>query len=303
MKKIFLPISIFSAFIMMGCSGEKGSSNESVSENITIEDTTANNNTESEETDANTGATQVMPPVSFNGVIIMPPKMSSTLTLTMGGSIHEISVFEGDYVKKGEIIASLKNPDFILLQQEFLTANAQTEFLEKEYKRQEKLVSEEAASEKKFEQSKAEYLSMKSQLEASKAKLTLLDVDTDELLKNGIKTYLEVKAPISGYVTNMNVNLGTYVGEGESVCKIINKSEIMLLLTAYEKDLAHLNIGDNLTFTVNGIKDTTFNAEITSIDQTVNTENRSINVYAKVKETNKLFRPGMYVNAQLNKNM
>ena len=144
---------------------------------------------------------------------------------------------------------------------------------------------------------------MKSQLEASKAKLTLLDVNTDELLKNGIKTYLEVKAPISGYVTNMNVNLGTYVGEGESVCKIINKSEIMLLLTAYEKDLAHLNIGDNLAFTVNGIKDTTFNAEIISIDQTVNTENRSINVYAKVKETNKLFRPGMYVNAQLNKNM
>ena len=303
MKKIFLPISIFSAFIIMGCSGENSSSNETVSENITIEDTTANSNAESEETDANTGATQVMPPVSFNGVIIMPPKMSSTLTLTMGGSIHEISVFEGDYVKSGEIIASLKNPDFILLQQEFLTANAQTEFLEKEFKRQEKLVSEEAASEKKFEQSKAEYLSMKSQLEASKAKLTLLDVDTDKLLKNGIKTYLEVKAPISGYVTNMNVNLGTYVGEGESVCKIINKSEIMLLLTAYEKDLAHLNIGETLTFTVNGIKDTTFNAEIISIDQTVNTENRSINVYAKVKETNKLFRPGMYVNAQLNKNM
>lgn len=286
MRKIFLPISIFSAFIIMGCSGEKGTSNESASENITVEDITVNNNAEPEETDANTGATQVMPPISFNGVIIMPPMMSSTLTLTMGGSIHEISVFEGDYVKKGQKITSLKNPDFILLQQEFLTASAQAEFLEKEYKRQEKLVSQEAASEKKFEQSKADYLSMKSQLEATKAKLTLLDVDTDELLKSGIKTYLEIKSPINGYVTNMNVNLGTYVGEGESVCQIINKSEIMLLLTAYEKDLAHLNIGDTLDFTVNGIKDTTFNAEITSIDQTVNTENRSINVYAKVKQTN-----------------
>lgn len=286
MRKIFLPISIFSAFIIMGCSGEKGTSNESASENITVEDITVNNNAEPEETDANTVATQVMPPISFNGVIIMPPMMSSTLTLTMGGSIHEISVFEGDYVKKGQKITSLKNPDFILLQQEFLTASAQAEFLEKEYKRQEKLVSQEAASEKKFEQSKADYLSMKSQLEATKAKLTLLDVDTDELLKSGIKTYLEIKSPINGYVTNMNVNLGTYVGEGESVCQIINKSEIMLLLTAYEKDLAHLNIGDTLDFTVNGIKDTTFNAEITSIDQTVNTENRSINVYAKVKQTN-----------------
>lgn len=47
MKKIFLPISIFSALIFMGCSA--GSSNESVSENIAIEDTAVADSMESEE--------------------------------------------------------------------------------------------------------------------------------------------------------------------------------------------------------------------------------------------------------------
>lgn len=304
MKRIFLPISMFASLIFTGCSGNTENSDMAASNIATGNDTTMVDGSNTQDsTDANTGATQVMPPVSFNGVIIMPPKKTSTLTLTMGGSVKDIYVFEGDYVKKGQVVATLKNPDFILLQQEYLTASAQAEYLEKEYQRQEKLSLQEAASQKKYQQSKADYMSMKSRLEAAKAQLSLLDVDTDELKKGGLKTFLEIKAPISGYVTSMNINIGSYFGEGDAICQIIDKSEVMLLLTAYEKDLAHINTGDTVTFTVNGVEGETFEAEIISIDQTVNTENRSINVYAKVKNSNKLFRPGMYVNAQLNKNM
>lgn len=295
---------MFVSLIFTGCSGNTENSDMAASNIATGNDTTMVDGSNTQDsTDANTGATQVMPPVSFNGVIIMPPKKTSTLTLTMGGSVKDIYVFEGDYVKKGQVVATLKNPDFILLQQEYLTASAQAEYLEKEYQRQEKLSLQEAASQKKYQQSKADYMSMKSRLEAAEAQLSLLDVDTDDLKKGGLKTFLEIKAPISGYVTSMNINIGSYFGEGDAICQIIDKSEVMLLLTAYEKDLAHINTGDTVTFTVNGVEGETFEAEIISIDQTVNTENRSINVYAKVKNSNKLFRPGMYVNAQLNKNM
>ena len=76
----------------------------------------------------------------------------------------------------------------------------------------------------------------------------------------------------------------------------------MLLLTAYEKDLATIAVGDQVEFTVNGIDNELYQAEITAIDQMVNSENRSINVYAKVKKTDSLFRQGMYVSAKTNKN-
>ena len=71
--------------------------------------------------------------ISFNGIIMMPPKSHSIVTLTMGGALESLPVFTGDYVKKGQIIATLRNPDFIQLQQEYLTASAQVEYLEKEY--------------------------------------------------------------------------------------------------------------------------------------------------------------------------
>lgn len=240
--------------------------------------------------------------ISFNGIIMMPPKSHSVVTLTMGGSLESLPVFTGDYVKKGQIIATLRNPDFIQLQQEYLTASAQVEYLEKEYQRQQNLAQKEAASQKRLQQSKAEYLSEKSKLEAAKAQLALLNVDTEQITRNGIMTYLEVKAPIGGYITEMQANVGQYFEAGTPVCGIINKAETMLLLTAYEKDLATIAVGDQVEFTVNGIVNELYQAEITAIDQMVNNENRSINVYAKVKKTDSLFRQGMYVSAKTNKN-
>lgn len=239
--------------------------------------------------------------ISLNGVITTSPQNHHTVTLTMGGSIQSISVFTGDYVKKGQTIATLKNPEFISLQQQYLTASAQVEYLEKEYIRQKTLASKEAASQKKLQQCKAEYLSQKSMLDAAKAQLTLLNVNTQQLKNNGISAYLRIKAPASGYITNMNISQGQYFNAGEPICNIINKTETMLLLTAYEKDLAYLKKGDKIEFSVNGMTGRTFTAEICAIDQMVNEKNRSINVYAKTKESDKLFRQGMYVNAMIEK--
>jgi len=67
---------------------------------------------------------------------------------------------------------------------------AQAEYLQAEYERQKTLSTEQAASQKKFQQSKADYLSMKSKLEATAAQLTLLGIVPEELLKSGIQPLL-----------------------------------------------------------------------------------------------------------------
>lgn len=109
---------------------------------------------------------------------------------------------------------------------------------------------------------------------------------------------LEIKAPLNGYVTNMNVNVGKYFNVGEPVCDVIDKQAPMLQLTAYEKDLDKLNVGDRMEFHVNGMGNETFEAVLVSIDQMVDNANRSIKVYARVAHPQKDFRPGMYVSAR-----
>lgn len=255
--------------------------------------------TQTPEVDGVSGATNVANPPSFNGVIVMPPQNHVTVTLSMGGSVQDIRILPGEYVRKGEIILTLANPAFIELQQAYLDAAAQTEYLAKEYDRQQKLVSGESASLKRMQQSKADYLSMKSRMEAAAAQLTLLGTDTATLNQKGIRTYLEVRAPRNGYVTNMDINAGKYYAAGEPVCDVIDKSTPMLQLTAYEKDLDKLLPGSCFTFKVNGMPDSTFSAELISVDQMVDNMNRSIKVYAHITQACPNFRPGMYVSAQI----
>ena len=251
--------------------------------------------------DAVTSATALASHSSFNGTLEVPPQRHATVTLTMGGTVHALSLLPGDYVKKGTVLATLENPDFITLQQSYLDASAQTEYMKAEYERQQRLSSQEAASQKRFQQSKADYLSMKSRFEATAAQLTLLGVDPAELLKSGIRPYLEVKSPIGGYVSALNINLGKYLSAGEPVCDVIDKGETLLCLTAYEKDLADLEAGKRVQFRVNGMGEETFNATLLSIGQSVDATSRSLEVYARVKENNSRFRPGMYVTARVEK--
>lgn len=308
---------IAAAMLLAGCSEKKAASGndtaesaalaeEKVSEDNSLtkadggdidENTTASDSTEG--VDAVTSATDVANSPTFNGIIMVSPQQKATLSLTMGGKIHSLSVMPGQYVKKDQVVATIDNPDFIELQHTYLEAMAQVDYLEQEYKRQNSLGDIDVASKKKVQLAKSEYLAMKSHLEAAMARLKTLGVSLDKVMKDGIMTYLPVTAPFTGYATNINVNVGTYLDPGQPVCDIINKSKPLVQLTVYEKDLSLMREGRKMLFRVNGMGNTNFEAEIVAIDQSIDSKDYSIKVYAQVKSEREEFRPGMYVRAKL----
>ena len=261
----------------------------------------AENVTDSIQVDAITSATSKPNQVSFNGTMVIPPQRMATVSLTMGGVIKSTSLLPGEPVRQGSVLATLENPDFITLQQTYLDSHAQTEFLEAEYLRQQALSAEQAASQKKLQQSKADYLSMKSRVEAAAAQLKLLEVEPEVLLKEGIQPFLQIKAPISGYVADVKMNVGKYMNVGDALCEIVDKSRTLLRLTTYEKDLADMKVGNPVQFRVNGMGKTVFKATLISIGQKVDEDTRSVEVYARVDTVDNQFRPGMYVTARIMK--
>lgn len=299
MKKIL----ILSIAFLCACSSQstEPASTSSTDVKAEIADTVKSVTADStvSDVDVATGATSKPNRTSFNGILVTAPQNHATVTLTMGGSVHSTSLLPGVYVKRGTVLASLENPEFITLQQTYLDSRAQHEYLYAEYMRQQTLSREDVSSQKRFQQSKAEYLSMRSRMDAAASQLALLGVDTLRLINGGIIPYLDIKAPISGYVADVEMNIGKHFSAGEPFCEIVNKSDMMLCLTAYEKDLIHLNEGDRVEFAVNGLNEQTFHGTVTMIGQQVNSENRSIEVYVRISEQNPLFRPGMYATAQV----
>lgn len=249
--------------------------------------------------DAVTGATAVAYKATFNGTIVVAPQNRATVTVAMDGVVKSVSLLAGEYVKRGTVCVTLENMEFISLQHSYLDAHAQSEYLETEYRRQQTLAQQEAASQKRMQQSKADYLSMKSRMEAAATQLALLGVDPTQLLAGGITPYIKVKAPIKGYVTDMKMNIGKHFAAGEPLFEIVNKQAPMLRLVAYEKDIDKVRAGDKVQFRVNGMGTQTFTATLVSIGQQVDDKNHSLELYARINGNNERFRPGMYVTARI----
>lgn len=299
MKKYI--VNIAAAVLFVACSGNNSSdagslSDDNAEKSDSIE---AKANADSVSVDGVSSATNVANSPTFNGVLMVSPQQNATVSLTMGGKVHSLKVMPGQAVTRGQVVASIDNPEYIELQQTYLDASAQTEYLEKEYKRQSALGDNDAASQKKVQQSKAEYLSMHSHLSAAASRLSTLGVNPAHIKSNGIQPYLLVKSPINGFVTNLNVNLGKYLEAGEPICDVINKAQPLIQLTVYERELNMMRIGRPVEFRVNGMGKQTFSAQIISIDQSVDAKDYSIKVYAKVTSSNSDFRPGMYIRAKL----
>ena len=294
MKKITFPLILL---VLTACGENKEVQPAEEATTVAV----AENVTDSIQVDAITSATSKPNQVSFNGTMVIPPQRMATVSLTMGGVIKSTSLLPGEPVRQGSVLATLENPDFITLQQTYLDSHAQAEFLEAEYLRQQALSVEQAASQKKLQQSKADYLSMKSRVEAAAAQLKLLEVEPEVLLKEGIQPFLQIKAPISGYVADVKMNVGKYMNVGDALCEIVDKSRTLLRLTTYEKDLADMKVGNPVQFRVNGMGKTVFKATLISIGQKVDEDTRSVEVYAKVDTVDSQFRPGMYVTARIMK--
>ena len=294
MKKITFPLILL---VLTACGENKEVQPEEEATAVAV----VENVTDSIQVDAITSATSKPNQVSFNGTMVIPPQRMATVSLTMGGVIKSTSLLPGEPVRQGSVLATLENPDFITLQQTYLDSHAQAEFLEAEYLRQQALSVEQAASQKKLQQSKADYLSMKSRVEAAAAQLKLLEVEPEVLLKEGIQPFLQIKAPISGYVADVKMNVGKYMNVGDALCEIVDKSRTLLRLTTYEKDLADMKVGNPVQFRVNGMGKIVFKATLISIGQKVDEDTRSVEVYARVDTADSQFRPGMYVTARIMK--
>lgn len=299
MKKIIFPVAVL---LMASCNSADNKQTGIVSEEQAADTSiVVTGKPDTMSVDAVTSATAIANPAAFNGTLVIPPQYFATVTLSMGGIVKGLSMLPGSYVRKGTVLGTLENPDFIDLQQAYLDSRAQLEYLEAEYQRQQTLSREAVASQKKFQQAKADYLSMKSRLQAAEAQLRLLGVNAETLSAGGIRPYIEVKAPVNGYISNVQANLGKYLNAGDPLCDVIDKSQTMVRLVAYEKDLEGMKVGSRVQFRVNGLGKVTFHATLVSIGQQVDDSNRSIELYAKVLDSSPLFRPGMYVSARMEK--
>jgi cobalt-zinc-cadmium efflux system membrane fusion protein len=235
--------------------------------------------------------------VKVNGIFDVPPQNLVTISLPYAGIVKKTDLLQGLKVKKGDVVAVMEHPDYIQLQQDYLESKSKLDYLELEVKRQNELQKENVNSAKVYQQAHADFETMKARVSGLKEKLSLINISVDQLMKNGISKQIRVLAPISGYVTQVNVNIGMLVNPNDVICKIVDISHLHVELTAFEKDVMSLKVGQKVRFEVNG-ETKARTASVYLIGKEISPD-RTVRVHCHLDKEDASLLPGMYLTAYI----
>lgn len=231
-----------------------------------------------------------------NGLIDAPPQNLINISAPMGGFVRKTDLLQGMYIKKGQLLATLEHPDYVSLQQEYVQSKNQLAYMAQEYQRQEELSRENVSALKIYQQTQAEYKNLQAQVKGLEEKLAILGINTKDLSEDKISRYIHLYSPVSGYVSEVNVNIGKYVNPTDMMFELIDAKHLHAELTVYEKDLPKIAIGQKVRFTIPNDPSKDYRAEIYLIGKKILTD-RSVRVHAHLEHENASLVPGMYIQA------
>ena len=238
---------------------------------------------------------QISGTIKVNGVLDVPPQQLISVSVPLGGFLKSTTLLQGSKVKKGQLIAVIENPDYIQIQQDYLEAKNQFEFSKADYERQQELSKENVNAQKTVQQAKSTYQTWLAKMNGLMAKLKMINVDFISLDAGNITSTGNVYSPISGYVTEVNVNIGKFVNPSDVLFEIVDTEHLHAELTVFEKDVPKLKIGQKIRFTLaNENKERL--ATVYLIGRKIGAD-RSIRIHCHIDTEDKELLPGMYLKA------
>jgi cobalt-zinc-cadmium efflux system membrane fusion protein len=230
-----------------------------------------------------------------NGIISVAPQNLATVCMPLGGFIKSTTLFPGNAVSKGQILAIIENQDFVDIQQNYLEAKNKLVFAEAEFKRHTELFKDDVYSEQNLQQVTVEYKNLKGLVRSLEQKLILIGINPDQLTEDNISNTINLVSPIKGYLKTVNVNIGKYVSPTDILFEVINSDKLFLELTLFEKDAEKVIQGQKINFFINNETEV-HEAVISQTGRSIS-DDKTYRVYATITSSCKNLLPGAYVNA------
>ena len=234
----------------------------------------------------------------LNGVIDVPPTGIASVSIPMGGYIQDINLIPGTFVKKGQVLATVKDPAYVQLQENYLATKAKLSYLQQDLDRQKALLTQEAVSKKSFQQIQADYNTNAIQLKALSEQLKLINIQPENLTTEKMSSLVQLVAPIAGYISKVNINRGKYVTPSDILLEIINPNDINAAITIYEKDIANFKVGMKGTVTLTQDPAKKYPVSVLAVAHNIN-EDKTALLHCHFEKIPANVLPGMFLTADM----
>lgn len=220
--------------------------------------------------------------IKANGMLRVPNNNKGNATSLYGGVIRSIQVQIGEHVRKGQVIATIANPQFIQLQEEYLTIKDKLVYAEQEASRQQELNSGNAGAMKNLQTATAELNTLRTRKASLQKQIQLMGINPNLVSASNFRSALVVISPLDGVVSNVYAKIGSYVDVSSPVAEIVDNGSLHLDLQVFEKDLPLLKIGQTVHFTLTNNPVNEYDAKVFSIGSSFENDSKTISVHCRV---------------------
>lgn len=211
----------------------------------------------------------------------------------VSGSVSKVNASLGDYVKKGEILATILSTDISTYQRDYNIAKANYEVAESNLVRSMELYKSGMLSSKEYAESQKDFSNNLSEFNEKKQILELYGGSEKEL-----DAMFRVVAPRSGYIVERNINEGTQIrtDNATNIFTISDLETVWVWANVHESDMAKVHEGDFVTVTTIAYPDLKFKGTIKKIGTMLDPQSRVIRVRTELVNNDGLLKPEMFAN-------
>ena len=199
---------------------------------------------------------------------------SVSLTFPSGGTVREVRVHEGDYVKEGALLASIDKQN---AQSAYDAAKAKLAQAEDGYRRLKQVYEQGSVAEVKW-------VEMQTALEQARSmeKITKKQLDDCEL-----------HAPFSGVVGRCEAEAGGNLLPGQTAIELLNINSVSIMFSVPENEISTVSVGQRAKVEVPALPGEIITGTISQKSVTSNRVSHSYQVSIDLANTGSKLIPGM----------
>lgn len=203
--------------------------------------------------------------------------------------IDSILVRSGDKVKADQLLAVQSNQLLFegvnVAQAALGNARAQYEMMQKNYERMQRLFSEQAISQQRFDQEETQFKLAEAGLEQARAHLG----QAREQYENSF-----VKAPFSGTVAMIFFDEGQTAPAGQPVAKIVDTRQMKAKLYVPEVEVSSISVGQKAIIKFPALPEKQFFGVLYRIDEAIDPVKRALEIEVRITNNGTILKSGMF---------
>ena len=292
MKKLFFFLILVQTTILMSC-GHKEIANSDPSEFCIPDSLMLNITLDTVHAESVMGDLKLSGKISFNedNVVKVFPQVS--------GHVGDVKVSLGDFVQKGQLLATVHSSDMANYFNEYKSAQSDLDIAKKNMEVAADMRNSGVSSERDYLTAQSEY--RKALAEFTKVKEVLKiyggGTETNDSAGSGYK----IKAPISGFIVEKNVNTGMELraDDANNLFTISDLKDVWATANVYETDIAKIKQGSNAEITTLTYPDKKFSGKVERISNILNPETSVMAVKIRLSNPDYTLKPGMFANISI----